>query len=88
MIITFACGSWVTYIHLNYAYTMPYSPQPQIGRVHRIVVNHGYVVYVTAEEFKRADFVLHQVFWIGFYCTLVLMILVVYWKVVPFRSRL
>ncbi len=30
-------------------------------------VNHGYLVYVTKEEFEHADFVLNKVFyvWIG-----------------------
>lgn len=59
--------SWGVYIHLSYSSTMPNSPHPEVGRIYPMKVNHGYLVYVTKEEFEHADFVLNKVFyvWIG-----------------------
>jgi hypothetical protein len=45
------------YLDVRYAYTMPREPQPQFGRVFRVVVNHGTVVYVNKEEFDRMNFI-------------------------------
>jgi len=56
------------YIHIHYAYTMPQSPQPQTGRVYRIMVKHGTVVYVSKQEFDRANFVFHGLFDVGVVC--------------------
>ena len=52
--ISIACP---TYIDLTYSDRMPSSPQPEAGRTYRIVVNHGFVVYVTRDEFDRATFI-------------------------------
>lgn len=71
---------WGVYIHLHYAYDMPNSPQPETGRVYRITVNHGFVVYVTKHDFERADFVLNKVFWVGMGCFVALACLKVYSK--------
>jgi len=43
------------YIHIHYSDVMPHSPQPQTGRVYRMVVNHGTVIYVNKQELDRAD---------------------------------
>lgn len=56
------------YIDLDYAYTMPKSPQAGSGRVYRIMVNHGTLVYVTRQEFARANFVFHDLFNVGTFC--------------------
>ncbi len=40
-------------IELNYASHKPQSPQPQTGRVIRIIINHGSTVYVSQEELHR-----------------------------------
>jgi hypothetical protein len=36
---------------------MPKTPDPMTGRVVRISVNHGSQVYVTPQEFNRAEWV-------------------------------
>ncbi len=85
-IVFIASLLWTVFIHISYAYSMPHSPQPEIGRIYRITVNHGYVVYVTEDELHRADFALNEVFWIGMGCFAVLAILMVYWKRQAHRS--
>jgi hypothetical protein len=77
--IFFLCIGWGVFIHLSYAYYMPHSPQPQFGRTYRMTVNHGYVVYVTEREYRRADFVFHDVFWIGMGCFVLVGMVKVYW---------
>jgi hypothetical protein len=59
---------------------MPSSPQVETGRIHRMTVNHGFVVYVTETEFRHADFVLNKFFYFGFICFGVFAILKTYWK--------
>ena len=39
-----------TCTELCYAHNMPSNPQPQIGKVIRMTVNHGCVIYATHEE--------------------------------------
>jgi hypothetical protein len=81
---------WGVFIHINYAYTKPRLPQPETGRIHRITVNHGYVVYVTEGELRRAHFVLNDVFWVGMASFVVLGFIRVYWpeKTAPRRDRI
>ena len=56
------------YIHIHYSDVMPHSPQPQTGRVYRMVVNHGTVIYVNKQELDRADFVFYDLFSVGVVC--------------------
>ena len=35
---------------INYSIVMPKAPDPATGRVHRLVVNHGYVIFVNDDE--------------------------------------
>ena len=56
---------WGVWIHVSYALSMPRQPDPFAGRTYEITVNHGTVVYVTAREFSRAQFVFHTVFDVG-----------------------
>jgi hypothetical protein len=51
----FTVGGGV-YIDVHYSAVMPGSPQPSTGRIYRMVVNHGYVVYVNKRELEWADF--------------------------------
>ena len=67
-------------IDLSYAYGMPSSPRPEIGRIHCITVNHGYVVYVTAHEMERANFVHDKVFYVMCLSLAAFLILKTYWK--------
>ena len=46
------------WIHQSYGAHMPASPQPALGRVYSVTVDHGAIRYVTKEEFDRADFIL------------------------------
>ena len=79
-VVFLATVGWAIFIHLSYAHEMPPVPQPQLGRTHRIVVNHGYTVYVTEDELHRADFVLNRAFWFGMVSFAALGIVRVYWK--------
>ncbi len=47
---------------------MPNAPQPEVGRVYRISVNHGAVVYVTKEEYEKTQFAFNEVFWVAVAC--------------------
>lgn len=80
IVLFFGCVGSTIFIHVTYAYTKPSVPEPQSGRVRQMVVNHGTVVYVTDEEFQRADFVLNKVFWIGIVSFVGLAIVRVYWQ--------
>jgi hypothetical protein len=68
------------YVHLFYSAVMPHSPDLQTGRVHRIMVNHGDVVYVTQQELDRAHFVLNDLFTVAIACFGVLAILRIRFK--------
>lgn len=59
-----ACLSWNVWIDVSYAAAMPASPQSQTGRIYRIVVNHGFVRYVTKAELARANLVHGPIFWL------------------------
>jgi hypothetical protein len=72
--------TWPAYVDLAYSYTMPNSPRPDQGRIHRIVVNHGSIVYVNEKELRRADFAFHEIFLIGIVCVGLLGVVQVYWK--------
>jgi hypothetical protein len=68
------CLLWNVWIDISYM-SMPVSPEPQTGSIHRIVVNHGFVRYVTKTELEKANFVHGPVFWlmIAFFAGLVLL---------------
>jgi len=56
------------YKEISYSTSMPKSPQPDTGRVRAISVNHGVIVYVTEEEFRRAHLIGHSFFYFGLWC--------------------
>ena len=62
---------------------MPASPQPSQGRTHRIVVNHGSVVYVNETEYRQADFAFHTVSLIAIVSIGLLGVIVTYWNPTP-----
>ena len=78
-VIFFICLVSAVFIHLDYAYRMPRTPQPQVGRVYQFTANHG-DVYVTREELYRANFVLDRALWIGLACFVSLAFARVFWK--------
>lgn len=47
------------YLNVEYASTMPRSPQPSVGRIFKVVVNHGATVYINKQEVERLNFVDH-----------------------------
>lgn len=71
---------WPSYIDLTYAFWMPSSPQPGQGRIYRLVVSHGSVVYVNENELHRAEFAFDWIFLVGIICVGLLGICLVYWK--------
>ena len=58
------------YTQISYSTSMPKSPQPETGRLKAISVNHGAIVYVTEEEFRRAHLIDHLLFYFGGWCGL------------------
>lgn len=80
IVVFFVSLGWIAFIHVSYAYWMPGVPQPELGRTHEIIVNHGFRVYVTHDELQRADFVLHRVFWVAIASLAGLGIVKAYWK--------
>jgi hypothetical protein len=40
------------YTEVSYSVSMPNTPDPTTGRVHRLVVNHGAVIFVNADELR------------------------------------
>jgi hypothetical protein len=68
------------YIHIHYSNVMPHSPQAQTGRVYRMVVNHGTVVYVNKQELKGAHFVFYDLFTVGVVCFGLLVLLRIRFK--------
>ena len=62
------------YIHLDYASRMPSAPRPEVGRIYRMTVNHGTVVYVTRDEFKRAHVIVDKLFLVGMAAFFILML--------------
>jgi len=67
------------YIDLSYWATMPRVPEASTGRVVRIVVNHGTVVYVTPQEFLWADRIYRMGFPIVIAAGLSLLAIKIYW---------
>lgn len=67
------------YIHFSYDTSMPRVPDPADGRIYRLVVNHGDLVYVNRQELDRADFVFHYAFGLGLVCVLGLAFVRQYW---------
>jgi hypothetical protein len=68
------------YIHVSYASGMPHSPDPQGGRVFQMTVSHDTVVYVTSNEYHRADFILNKFFFAGALCLIAVLVIQAYWK--------
>jgi hypothetical protein len=75
-----ACMAFNVFIHLSYAYTKPQLPHRASGRICRIVVNHGTVVFVTPSESRLAHFVLKDVFWLGMGTFIALISVAALWK--------
>lgn len=75
------------YIDLDYAYTMPGAPQPKTGRVYRITVDHGSVVFVNKQELAWANFVFHDLFNVATVCFILIFVLTVDFREVLQRAR-
>jgi hypothetical protein len=65
---------------VTYPYTMPTSAQPSEGKIYRIVVSHGSVVFVTDRDFHLARFVFNYVFLVGVAAAALAGTVLVYWK--------
>ena len=51
-------AAWVVlgiYLHMQWSYAMPKAPDPSSGRIHPLVVNHGWRIFVTAGESRFFD---------------------------------
>ena len=81
MTVTVPCVLFPAYVDLTFSYTMPTSPQPDQGRIHRFVVNHGSVVYVNEKELRTAHLAFNEVFLIGIIGGGLAGVVQVYWKV-------
>lgn len=55
--------------------SMPRTPQPDVGRIYPLTMNHGTHVFVSRSELNRADFILNKVFFVGVCGVLVLVLL-------------
>jgi hypothetical protein len=53
-IFTVAAGA---YLNVEYASTMPRFPQPRVGRIFKVVVNHGTTVYINKRDVDKLNFV-------------------------------
>ena len=40
------------WVHVSYSSNLPTTPEKTNGHIHHMVVNHGYVVYGTDQEFR------------------------------------
>ena len=68
LFVTFAlCLAANIYIQLSYAGNMPAAPEADKGRTYSVVVNHGYIRYVTKNELERMYFV-KKLFYVGLAC--------------------
>ena len=56
-LIAFATLLAYVYEEISYSTSMPTSPQPETGRVKANSVNHGFIVYVTEAELRRAHLI-------------------------------
>ena len=48
-------ATWVivfAWLHLSYSSNLPKIPEEKSGRIYRMVVNHGFVVYGSEREFR------------------------------------
>jgi hypothetical protein len=70
----------VVYIHISYGSRMPRAPQPQVGRVFEINVNHRTVVYVTKEEFDQAKMIFGTMPYLAIFCFAAIGVIKIYWK--------
>ena len=70
VVMAFATLLADVYVEISYSTSMPKSPQPETGRLKAISVNHGVIVYVTEEEFRRAHLIDHLLFYFGGWCGL------------------
>jgi len=68
VVIFFATLLGDVYVEISYSTSMPKSPQPETRRVKAISVNHGVIVYLTEEEFRRAHLIGHSFFYFGLWC--------------------
>ena len=59
---------------------MPASPQPSEGKLYRIVVSHGSVVFGTDRDLRLALFVFNYVFFGGVAAVALVGTVLVYWK--------
>jgi hypothetical protein len=78
--IAIFCFAWPIYLDVSYPYTMPTSPQPSEGKIHRLVVSHGSVVFVTDRDLYLARFVFNYVFFGGVAAVALVGTVLVYWK--------
>jgi hypothetical protein len=72
--------AWGVYIHISYGSSMPRVPEPDSGRTYALVVNHGTQVYVTHQEFLRANFAFHEVLVFALGCIFALALIKLYWN--------
>jgi hypothetical protein len=49
------------YLHMQWSYAMPKQPDAVSGRVYRLVVNHGWVIFVTSGEARFFSIAEHYV---------------------------
>jgi hypothetical protein len=78
--VTMACVLFPVYVDLTFSYMKPRSPQPDQGRIHRIVINHGSVVYVNEKELRIVNFAFNDIFLIGIIGVGLVGVVQVYWK--------
>jgi hypothetical protein len=76
-----ACVGWQVWIHIDYAATMPAAPEPTSGRIYRLVVNHGTVVYVNKQEFTRAEFAFNELYFVELFVFSAFLVLQQYKKI-------
>jgi cell division protein YceG involved in septum cleavage len=81
VVTVFASVLTCAYIHISYGSSMPRTPQPEVGRIYPLRVNHGTLVYVNRQELDRANFVFHPVFLFGMCSVLALAFIKQYWDV-------
>jgi hypothetical protein len=51
--IFFAALGTVSFLNVYYSSHLPEAPNIQTGRIYRMSVNHGFIVYGTKQEFQR-----------------------------------
>jgi hypothetical protein len=78
--VTMTCLIWPMYLDRTLAHTMPTTPQVSQGRIYRIVVNHGSIIYVNEKEFRQANLAFNTIFMIAIVSAGLLGMVFVYWK--------